>query len=179
MNQFTGKSSKQTQVKIRLNELAIARTVKVEVRQLNYYASCLAEFSFEAIDEAIRNFEAEIPREFKPRWPDIQALMAECRRIQQGNGRPKFYCSDCDSEDGFLWFDTRTGKRLRGAALVLAAGHRRFERCPCGGTERDWLALELDHRTHPENYYTLNDVVDDVIRRRPDLKDKLRGYSVG
>lgn len=167
MNESTGRFSKKSAIKIRLNELAIARSVRIEMSQINYYASCLSNFPFEVIDQTISKFEHEVPDDFKPRWPDIQALMSRCRQIAAGEAEPKFYCLDCANEDGWLYFDVKTGHRLRAAAIVDAGERgRRRERCPCGGNQTNWRALEQDRAAHPENYFTINEVIRDFNEKR-------------
>jgi hypothetical protein len=60
------------------------------------------------------------------------------------------FCSECENEDGYLFYDrSYGGQRLRGEAIA-AARYRYASRCPCGGSYR---------HQRPEKHTTMQDVM--------------------
>lgn len=162
----------------RLAKLAMERGAKVEASQIRYLAAELSKFPDEVIAQVCDEFAEETIGQYMPRWPDPQAFKTACRKLHDtltGNAERKFYCSDCANEDGMLYFD-RKGTRLRRRAIVCAEW-KSAERCPCGGTETDWKALEIDRAHHPENYSTMQDVVRDLAKKKPDLAEKILAFQ--
>ena len=136
---------------------------------LNAYVSALSGFSQQAIEKACVELEQSPIADYEPRFPALGRMVETCRKAQisfQRDSRPRYFCADCESESGLLFFDAPSGgNRLRGTALVDAP--ERYARpCTCGGTELDWRTLVQDRAARPERYFALADVVRDVNRKR-------------
>lgn len=166
-------------IKTILVRLARARQARLDIQQLNFYASSLSGFNTDVIEAVIQQFEMEIPEPYAPRFPEVAAIMAECRKLTRKDEPLKFFCDDCQAESGMLYFDSPIrGNRLRGRALVESK-NRYARRCPCGGTEHDWEAMYRDRQMNPEKYFTMEDVFNTVnARRRAQGKSPIQEMSI-
>lgn len=131
--------------------LAVDRQAKPEAITIRQYVTALSGFSDEVIRQVCDDLGGQSVAEYQPRFPSKDVLISACRKLQAELSRPssaKYFCGDCASEDGWLYFDApKNGNRLCGADIVRA--ERRYAmRCPCGGTETDWRTLhqEIEYR---------------------------------
>ncbi len=121
------------------------------------YASALQGFPMAAIESVCMQLENSEIADYEPRFPELGKMLRMCREAQQAQNpvQRKFYCPDCESECGMLFFDAPAGgHRLRGRALVTAP-NRYARPCPCGGTLTDWRSFDQAVRGRPENFHRL------------------------
>lgn len=143
-----------------LNELRRADATEIT---LSAYVSYFRKFELRDIVAGIEAIIARGRQGFETAFPEPSSIVravADAERERKAKERRKFFCEDCRSENGFLYFG-RDGKRLRGVELVRT-DHRSARRCPCGGTDHDWALMHRDREVNPEAYGT------------PDLASALR-----
>jgi hypothetical protein len=168
--------SKDEDIAKALGLLAEVKQAQVTTATLKAYVPFLRDFEFDDVVEGVRQIMSVPRREGETAFPEVATILHSVRNAKAArleHGRRGFHCSDCQGENGLLYFD-RSGNRLRGVEIVEAQ-YRAARKCPCGGTEHDWKALQRDRAVNPSAYGTFSDVVQALKRKRPDLAPMLEG----
>lgn len=159
----SGNTSTDQEISMCLGLLAEAKQAQVTAATLSVYVPRFRRFGIDDLVAGIEYLIATPRQEGQTSFPEVAVIVravADAERARRIREAKKFFCADCRSENGFLYFG-RDGKRLRGVELVRT-DHRSARRCPCGGTDHDWALMHRDREVNPEAYGT------------PDLASALR-----